>query len=64
MEITLGALYVVETATGGQFVATADRFEQDGNVVVLIPTRDPVRDVFPNGYTMGRAHWASGLKAV
>jgi hypothetical protein len=61
MEITLGALYDVHMDNGGRFVATADRFENDGNVVVLIPTQDPVRGVFPNGYALGSAHWAASL---
>lgn len=64
MEITLGALYEVNTDDGGRFIATADRFEREGNVVVLIPTRDPVRDVFPRGYTLGKAHWAANLKPL
>lgn len=64
MEITLGALYTVKTSGDGRFVATVDRFEQDGNVAVLIPTQAAVRDVFPNGYRMVRGLWASGLKAV
>jgi len=64
MEITLGALYDVHMDNGGRFVATADRFEKDGNVVVLVPTRDPVRDVFPSGYALGSAHWAASLKPL
>jgi hypothetical protein len=64
VEITLGALYDVKTDDGGRFVAKADRFERDGNVVVLIPVRDPVRDVFPLGYRLGSVHWPACLNRL
>lgn len=61
MQVTLGAEYEVKTGNGGTFTATADRFERDGNEVVLVPTEAAVRDVFPQGYRLGQAHWAHTL---
>lgn len=64
MEIELGAVYEVTTGTGGRFTARADRLMGNGFAVVLIPTRRPVREVFPDGYQLGRAHWDANLKRV
>lgn len=62
MELKLGMTVIVRTDDGGVFVAKVHAFERDGHVAVLMPTRSPVRDVFPKGYTLGRAHWADRLE--
>lgn len=62
IEVKIGERYIVHIERGGVFVADVARFERDGNVAVLMPTRSSVRDVFPAGYEIGRAHWASMLE--
>lgn len=64
MDIELGATYAVRINDGGRFMARADHFLGDGYAVILIPTRDAVRDVFPHGYQLGRAHWDADLERV
>jgi hypothetical protein len=34
----------------------------DGNRMVVMPLNPAVRNVFPNGYDMGRAHWADSIR--
>jgi hypothetical protein len=62
--LKVGFQVLVHLDDGGVFVGTVDAFEGDGAVVVVVPLRDPVRDVFPNGYRIGRALWRSSLTVV
>jgi hypothetical protein len=57
-KLEIGQTVIVHLDPEGVFVAKVHAFERDGNVAVLMPTRSPVRDVFPRGYALGRAHWA------
>lgn len=56
--LEIGQIVIVHLDPEGVFVAQVHAFERDGNVAVLMPTRSPVRDVFPKGYTLGKAHWS------
>ena len=57
-KLEIGQTVIVHLDPEGVFVAKVHEFVKDGHVVVLMPTRSPVRDVFPSGYHLGRAHWA------
>lgn len=51
----------------GTFVGTVTSWDPNyppGNVAIITPDRDPVRDVFPDGYQLGRAHWAGSIKVL
>lgn len=61
-KLEIGQTVIVRLDPEGVFVAKVHAFERDGHVAVLMPTRSAVRDVFPNGYTLGRGHWASRLE--
>lgn len=62
--LSIGDHVVVHTDGNGRFIGTVNRFERDGNVAVIRPVREPVRDVFPGGYTLGRAHWNTDLELL
>lgn len=60
MQLNIGDQVQIYTDGGGTFVGHVTGWDpqyDDGNVAVITPDRDPVRDVFPKGYTLGRAHW-------
>jgi hypothetical protein len=64
MELKIGDRVQVHLEPRGTFVGTVTGFDPrypDRNVVVITPDRDPVRDVFPDGYVLGRAHWTNHL---
>lgn len=61
-KLELGQIVIVHLDPVGVFVAKVHAFERDGNVAVLMPTRSAVKDVFPNGYTLGRGHWPARLE--
>jgi hypothetical protein len=61
MQLNIGDTVLVHLEPRGVFHAKVDRFESAGHVAVLMPTREPVRDVFPDGYNLGCAHWEARL---
>ena len=61
VELTTGMRVLVHLDDNGVFHGIVDRFERDGAVAVIMPTLPSVRDVFPNGYNLGSAHWKDHL---
>lgn len=64
VELKIGQRVLVHLDDHGVFAGIVDHFERDGAQVVIMPTRDPVRDVFPKGYNLGSAHWKSQLTLI
>lgn len=60
-ELKVGQRVLVHLGDNGVFHGIVDHFERDGTQAVIMPTRNPVRDVFPKGYNLGSAHWKSQL---
>jgi hypothetical protein len=61
MELHIGDQVQMYLEDGGTFVGHVTGFSPDypdNNVAVITPDREPVRDVFPKGYNLGRAHWS------
>lgn len=61
MILHIGDTVLVHLENEGVFHAKVERFERDGNVAIFMPTREPVRHVFPQGYDMGSGHWDSKI---
>lgn len=67
MELHVGDRVVVMLNPRGSFAGTVTGFDPafpDNNVAIITPDRDPVRDVFPDGYALGRAHWTGSVKII
>lgn len=62
--LRIGSVVLVHLADNGVFAGTVDSFEADGTVAVIQPNRDPVRDVFPQGYRLDQAQWKTNLTII
>lgn len=63
-ELEVGTKVLMKLDDGGRFTAEVQEIEEHGHWLILRPMRDPVRDVFPNGYKLGAAHWAACLEVL
>jgi hypothetical protein len=67
IELGIGDQVQVEVNPRGVFVGTVTGFDPrypDNNVAIITPDRAAVRDVFPDGYTIGRQHWTGSIKIL
>ena len=63
MELAVGDKVLLKSE-GGTLTGVVDRFEWDGNSVVIMPTQPDVKNWLPYGYELGSAHWRACLEKI
>lgn len=61
LKLKIGDQVILRDDSGGQLDGVVTSFERDGNVAVITPDSGALRAWYPQGYTLGRAHWPARL---